>query len=249
MYPLNILLIEDQAITAADIKETLEKAGHRITAKAVNRQQALAAIEKEMPDLAIVDIHLEGSTEDGIAIVQEFFMLNSLPIIYLTANSETPTFHRALKTRPTAYLLKPFNNKELAFQVELAFLNQYEKLPRHSLYEAEALYIPVNKSHIRLEKRDILYVEAQGSYVKIFTTIQPVPFLLTMHLGHVIQYFSPEHFFRLSRSFLISLNHIVKIDSQYLYISNVKDPFRIPESSRTELFKNLTVVRTPSKGK
>ncbi|GAB3490584.1 hypothetical protein GCM10027341_02480 [Spirosoma knui] len=247
MNSLNILLVEDQSITAADIEETLEKAGHRITAIASNRHEVLAAVQAETPDLAIIDIHLEGSTADGIAIAQELLKLNGMPIIYLTANSKSPTFQRAKKTRPAAYLLKPFRQEELAFQVELAYLNQREERYVLTPDQSESLYVPLNKGYERIDKKDVLYLQASGAYVKIFMAAEAQPHLLTMHLGHLAQYFSGADFFRLSRSLLINLSYVSRLESNQLYLLGNQVCLPISEGSRPDLLKRLAVVRTPAK--
>ncbi|MFD2936406.1 response regulator [Spirosoma flavum] len=63
---LAILIVEDVTITAFDIQETLEKAGHTVTAISRNFQEAVAAVKRQPPDLAIIDVRLEGSSADGI---------------------------------------------------------------------------------------------------------------------------------------------------------------------------------------
>src|SRR5919199_2098452 len=98
MEPLNILIVEDETITAMDLRETLEEAGHKVIGIARDLQTAVKLVRSNPPDLALVDIQLEGSTGDGIATAKELLTYHRMPIIYLTANSEQETFQAAKET-------------------------------------------------------------------------------------------------------------------------------------------------------
>lgn len=238
--PLTILIVEDEIITATDIQETLEKAGHKITDIAHTYQEAMATINRSVPDLAIVDIMLEHSSGDGVMVARDLANQYQIPVIYLTASSETETFCRAAETLPAAYLLKPFRHNELAFQVELAYLNRQSQ----NMQSAQTLFLPINKGLEKIEKGNVLYLLAQGSYVKMYMVGDEKPHLLTMNLGYLAQYFSSADFFRLSRSVLINLNHIARIDGNELLMKAHTSRLSIPEASKTPLIKKLTIVRT-----
>jgi len=242
MERLKILIVEDELITAIDIKETLEKAGHQIIAVARNFKEVIDAVKRQLPDLAMIDIHLESSTADGIGIAKELLNMHWMPIIYLTANSEIETFQRAKETFPAAYLLKPFRHQELAMQVELAYTNR--KNSNNSL-DSEHLYLPINKGYEKIAQADVLYLLADGSYAKVFMLNEEVPLLVSMNLGHLAQYFSTPNFYRLSRSLLINLNHLGRIERNQLWLKNHKLPIQIPDINRAELMKRLKIVRTP----
>ncbi|MBO0953104.1 response regulator [Fibrella forsythiae] len=243
MDSLAILLLEDNFLTATDIKEALEKAGHRITAIVCSYPEAVASIQQQTPDLAIIDIHLAGSAADGITIAGELLKHYWMPLIYLTANSEQTMFQRAKQTDPAAYLLKPFRQNELAFQVELAYLNQFKERSLTSAFTASTLYLPVGKAHQQIRKEDVLYLQASGSYVNVFMLNEPKPYLLAMHLGHLAQYFVSPNFFRLSRSLLINLDHVSRVEADQVLL-NHRVQLAISEGNRSSLLRQLTVVRS-----
>ncbi|WP_337042659.1 response regulator [Emticicia sp. 17c] len=246
MSVLKILIVEDEVITGIDIKETLEKAGHIITAIARNATEALASFKKEPPDIAIIDVMLKASTHDGIQLAAELIKLRNIPVIYLTANSETQTFQRAKNTQPSAYLLKPFRHNELALQVELAYHNYKASVPSNiDPVIAETIFLPFDKGLKKVIKQDVIYLKADGSYVKVFLLNEANPYLFSMNLGHLAQYFASPNFYRLSRSLLINLNHLERLEREQLYLYNHDAPIQIPESSRADLIKQLAVIRTP----
>ncbi|GAB3698281.1 hypothetical protein GCM10027592_23210 [Spirosoma flavus] len=240
---LNILLVEDVFITAVDIQETLERAGHRVIAIAGNYQEALAAVEQQ-PDLAIIDIVLSGSSVDGITTARELLKIHWMPIIYLTAQSEPEVFQQAKDTLPAAFLLKPFRHNELAFQVELAYLNHTKKQQETNVAESENLYLPAKKGYEKIRKSQVVYLMAEGSYVKVFMADEDKPRLFTMNLGYLAQYFPTTEFYRLSRSHLINLEYVVRLERTQLYMHNQPNSLPIPEGNRNEIMRRLAVVRT-----
>lgn len=239
---LKILIVEDEVITANDIKETLEKAGHQVTAMARNFKEAVAAVKHQLPDLALIDIQLAKSSVDGIATAKELLSQHSMPIIYLTANSESETMQRAKETLPAAYLLKPFRQQELVVQVELAYANR-KTTP--TLAESDTLYLPINKGYEKLTKSEVLYLDADGAYVKVYLINEEQPRLFSMNLGHLIPYFPPTRFYKLSRSVLVNLDYVERLESNQLWMRGQSQSLSIPNANRAELMRKLTVVRTP----
>lgn len=245
MQSLSILLIEDEVLTALTLQETLEAAGHRITAVARNVTEAIDAVKQELPDLALVDIQLEGASPDGVLTVARLQAIHRIPVIYLTANSESETFQRAKLTAPAAYLIKPFRPTELVMQVELAY-HQYQLNldASKSVLNSSFVYLPLNKGYDKINRNDVLYLQADGAYVKLGQLGMDSPLLLSMNLGHLAQYFTTPNFYRVSRSLLVNLDHINRLENNHLYMNKLKLPITISESIRLNLMKKLTVIRT-----
>lgn len=244
MTSLKILIIEDETITAMDLRETLQEAGHTVTAVARTVQEALKAVKNNPPDMALIDIHLEGSSEDGIAIAKKLLAIHPMPIMYLTANSEPETFQSAKETLPVAYLLKPFRHDELKLQVELAYhYFQSTLVTADHIPVTGFLYLPVDKGHEKIDPKDVLYLEADGSYVETFL-VNKKTYYISMNLSLLAQYFPTPNFYRLSRSLVINLNYLERLESNYLYLVGRESPFAIPSGSRKELMKKLRIVRT-----
>ena len=61
--------------------------------------------------------------KDGIEIITEFSTIKKIPVVYLTAYSDSEIINRAEKTMPFAYLLKPYNENQLKATINLAILN------------------------------------------------------------------------------------------------------------------------------
>lgn len=115
----SILVVEDEQIVAADILRRLERMGYAVPAVASSGEEAIARVEEFHPDLLLMDIVLQGST-DGVQAAQEIRSRVDLPIVYLTAYTDQETVRRARQTQPFGFLLKPFDERELHFTIEMA---------------------------------------------------------------------------------------------------------------------------------
>lgn len=246
MNALKIMIVEDYGLTAEDIKETLEEAGHQIIVIAKNYDEAMAAIKTKTVDLAIIDIKLEGSKADGIATAQALTDIQPIPIIYLTASTESKTFQRAKLTLPAAYLLKPFRHNELAMQVELAYYHyQVNPKPVNDPITSEAVFMPIGKGLKKINKQEVVYLKADGAYVKVFLLNTPEAMHFSMNLGYLLQFFTMPNFYRVSRSLCINLDYLESLEKDMLYLQQQKAPIQISEETRAELVKKLAVIRTP----
>ncbi|MBN2077344.1 MAG: response regulator [Spirochaetes bacterium] len=114
-----ILVVEDEGITAEEIKGRLEQMGHRVCAMAITGQEAIALAEKLSPDLIIMDIKLKGRM-DGITAAGKIKENLDVPVIFLTANAGEAIFDRARLTGPDAFISKPYTPLDLGYSIEIA---------------------------------------------------------------------------------------------------------------------------------
>jgi diguanylate cyclase (GGDEF)-like protein/PAS domain S-box-containing protein len=114
-----VLVVEDEVIVAHDLQSTLTRLGYDAPAPVASGEAALARLDEVRPDLVLMDIHLAGPM-DGIATAERIRERVDLPIVYLTAHSDEATFRRANITEPYAYILKPFEERELTIAIDIA---------------------------------------------------------------------------------------------------------------------------------
>jgi diguanylate cyclase (GGDEF)-like protein/PAS domain S-box-containing protein len=119
MSKATILIVEDEIVVAQDIQLILIQLGYKALDPVPSGEAALANLEKANPDLVLMDIHLIGEL-DGIATAELIRQRLDVPIIYLTAHSDDATLRRANVTAPYGYILKPFEERELAIAVDIA---------------------------------------------------------------------------------------------------------------------------------
>jgi DNA-binding LytR/AlgR family response regulator len=245
MEKIKILIVEDDIFIATSLKETLEKSGHQITSISRNHAEAIDSIERTTPDIMLIDIRLKNSKADGIEIAAEVSKNYNIPFVYLTANAESHTFERAKLTKPAAYLLKPFRNNELVYQVELAYTHYLaNKMDETNPLKAENVYLPLNGGHQKITKSDILFLKAEGAYVKVFVKEDKTPLLFSMNIGHLGQYF-PNNFYQISRSLIINLDYLERFDAESIILKHFTEKILIPNNKLADLKKRLAVIKTP----
>ncbi len=123
MSKIKILIVEDETIIAMNLKETIRELGYDCCGVAPNKCKTMKLIDSGIrPDLILMDIYLKGPTT-GIQLAEELKdIIPHVPIIFLTANSESITIKEASKTSPYGYILKPYKkNKPFMQQLKSQF--------------------------------------------------------------------------------------------------------------------------------
>ncbi len=118
MSNAKIFIVEDEAIVAESLCDQLEKLGYIVTGNAPSGEEALRKIKKELPDLVLMDIMLEGEM-DGVEVAQQIREFYGIPVIFLTAYSDPETLGCAKLTEPFGYLIKPYKERELLTTLEI----------------------------------------------------------------------------------------------------------------------------------
>ncbi|MDR4505993.1 MAG: response regulator [Candidatus Scalindua sp.] len=119
MVNAKIMIVEDEWITAEDIKMSLQSLGYSVTSISSSGDAAIKNAEKDKPDLVLMDIVLQGEM-DGIETANQIRSRFHIPIIYLTAYADDEVLERAKLTEPSGYIVKPFLNEDLKIAIELA---------------------------------------------------------------------------------------------------------------------------------
>ncbi|MCC7559044.1 MAG: response regulator [Methanobacterium sp.] len=130
------MLVEDEIIVAADVKNRLENMGYEVLGIFDTGEEAIEKAGELKPNLVLMDIVLKGDM-DGIDAAQKIRELFEIPIIYLTAYSDEKTLQRAKVTEPFGYVLKPFEDREIQSAIEMAI---YKHKMEQQLKESEEKY-------------------------------------------------------------------------------------------------------------
>jgi len=118
-----VLVIEDENITALEIQNKLENWGYEVVGLAGSGEEAIEIANENGIDLILADIVLRGDM-DGIDAVDRISNRYDVPVIYLTAHADGDTFRRAKMTKPSGYVIKPFDDTELKYSIEIALLRR-----------------------------------------------------------------------------------------------------------------------------
>lgn len=116
---IRILVVEDELIIAKGIEKRLKAQGYTVTNLVSSGEEAVEAALETLPDLILMDINLPGSM-DGVAAAEKIRLLADIPVIFLTAYTDSDTLARAKITEPFGYIVKPFQDITLKSSIEMA---------------------------------------------------------------------------------------------------------------------------------
>lgn len=131
-----ILVVDDEAVIAVDLEARLGRLGYEVVGLASSGEEARRLAESTLPDLVLMDIRIQGPV-DGTETARELRARWGIPIVYLTAYADDETLARANLAEPFGYVVKPFDDRDLATAVGVALLRH--RLERE-LRASEARY-------------------------------------------------------------------------------------------------------------
>ena len=103
MKQRTVLIVEDEAIVAADLASKLVHLGCRVVGNVARGEDAVIVAGEQRPDIVLMDVRLSGAI-DGIEAAQRIRSVHDIPVVYLTAHSDPETLSRALGTEPFGYV-------------------------------------------------------------------------------------------------------------------------------------------------
>lgn len=169
-----MLIVEDEAIIALDLKFHLEDLGYKVIAWVDSGEKALEVVEQDPPDLVFMDIILKGAM-DGIEAANRIRFDKGIPVIFVTAYADQERLDRAKLTYPFGYLLKPFEDRDIKITIQMAFyfskMEQENKKAFQKLKESEQRYHSIfeqSNDGIALIKGN-KYLEVNQRMVEIFS--------------------------------------------------------------------------------
>ena len=128
-----ILIIDDNAEIRLILQEILSDTGYK-TRIAANYNQALTEIDKKLPDIAIIDVKLDKSDNDGIELLTHIKKKNKdIPVIIISGHANIEMAIKSLKSGAFEFIQKPFDRDRLVNFVKRATENIYLKKENHSL--------------------------------------------------------------------------------------------------------------------
>lgn len=117
-----IMIVEDETIVALDLETRLKTFHFDVVSSVTTGEEAVREAEEKRPDLILMDINLDGQI-DGVEAAGTIRRRFGIPIIFLTAWGDQTTLDRAKETEPYGYIIKPFEDRELYSQIEIAIHN------------------------------------------------------------------------------------------------------------------------------
>ena len=216
MDKVNVLVIEDNTNEKETLLKVLQVHNYNIVGVASSHKEALSLFYSNEVDLIIVDIFLNGAPE-GITFAETLNVLpnKSKPFVFLTSTTDRSIFERAKLTNPFSYLLKPFNELELLYALELAIEKFYAQNDvflgdeEDTVISSEFLFIKKGKSLKKVTITDIIYIEVEEKYCNIVT--EKEKFVILISLTKILELLNPNMFYRTHRNYIVNSDKIIEI--------------------------------------
>ena len=141
---LRVVVVEDEALIRMDVVATLEEADFEVVAQGADGEEAIELATEHKPDLIVMDIKMPKL--DGISAAEKIAELK-IPVVLLTAFSQSDLVSRAADAGAMAYVTKPFKPTDLLPAIQIA-------LARHE--ELIALESEIADLSDRLETRKLM---------------------------------------------------------------------------------------------
>ena len=143
---IRILYVEDELFLGKIVKETLEGRGFEVDME-TDGAKVIAAFEKLQPDICVLDIMLPN--RNGFELAEDIRRLNNdVPIIFLTAKTQTEDVVKGFKTGGNDYIRKPFSMEELIVRIEHLL-----RVKKEETFTISAETISLGNYHFHLNKQ------------------------------------------------------------------------------------------------
>jgi CheY-like chemotaxis protein len=128
-----ILIVEDDSPTAEHLNDCADALGFTVLGITSSGEEAISLARELRPDITLMDIQLSGRM-DGIEAAARIRELR-IPVVYLTASTDSSTLDRAKITEPFGFVIKPFDRRDLEVAIEMAIYKHKIELERDDLTE------------------------------------------------------------------------------------------------------------------
>ncbi len=214
---LKILLVDDEPEARELLKYMLlENKRVKVIGAAGTVDEALQLMRKEHPHLVLLDIQMP--EKDGFHFIEQVHQSGEDPgIIFVTAFEHYAI--QAIRNSVFDYILKPVHQEELDSAIE-RFRAQGKKVHEQDLsllMEALRGDVPskiklnTRSGYVLIDPLEVVYCQADGNYTHIQMT-RGSSEIITQNLGAIEEIFDGKSFFRASRSYLLNLRYLTRVD-------------------------------------
>jgi len=231
---IKILVVEDEIMIAEDITSRLTDMGYQVAATFDNVDDAVTFLTQNPIDILLLDISLKGNKTglDLAGMVNEQF---HIPFIFLTSLANAQVVEQAKQVNPAAYLLKPFNDRQISIAIEMALFNFYgnpqlstsAKTDQASSNQRQAansdcLFFKKGTHYQKVALQNILWLQAESNYTTIFTETEKYTYSCV--LKHFEDKLPADQFVRVHRSYIVNICNVSGLEGNSLLVGKKRIP-------------------------
>ena len=242
-----ILLIDDDPEFRLVTSSILRAAGF-VVDEAANGDEGIKRVKKELPDIILLDAVM--ADLDGFEtcrLLKQNPALTDIPIIMTTGTDDLDSINKAFAAGATDFIAKPIKNIDLQRAIELTISRIAELNPPRDEEDSSAempfilsdrIFVKHKEKMVKIFIEDILYIEAERNYSRIFTKTKE--FLLATTLKIMEEKLPPRNFIRVHRSYMINLLQVDEVAENHVMINQKAIPLSI--SLRDDLMKRINLI-------
>lgn len=214
MDKINVLIIEDSPAESDALIEVLIANNYHVVGVATTRNEGLALLQQHKIDIIIIDVFLHGKP-DGILFASTVSATTSIPFVFLSSSKDRQIFERAHLTHPYSFLLKPFNELEILYAIEIAVEKCYEQQQvftsgkQDTVISKDYLFIKKKDALKKVSLTDIIYIEVDDRYCHVVTDKEK--FTIQISLTKIMELLPADTFSQTHRNYIVNLSRIVEI--------------------------------------
>jgi two-component system LytT family response regulator len=197
---LRALIVDDERLARQKVRTFLEsRPDVTLAGEAANVAEAIAIVERERPDLLLLDIQMPGGS--GFDVIEAFPQGYTPAVVFVTAHDDHAV--HAFEVAAVDYVLKPFDRRRFDEAIDRARKNA----PR----DTRASFFPVRKRDrtVIVPVRDVDWIEAEGKYVRLH--VREESYLVRDAIHAVEKRLDPRQFVRIHRSTIVNMRRVAEI--------------------------------------
>ena len=231
---IKVLAIDDEPLALQQLASYIKKIPYfELCGTMASAAEAREALENDTIDAIFIDINMPDL--NGLDFVRS--LLAPPIVVFTTAYSEYAL--EGFKVNALHYLLKPFSMDEfrqaaekVRRQVELirgshpakakadnADSAADENVPQATV-DTDAIYLKTDYKVVRVNMRDVRYVESMGSYLRFHLKDQTRPIMALLTMKKIEEHLSPNDFMRIHRSFIVNLHEIQEVSRSHVILDD-----------------------------
>ena len=232
---LNCIAVDDENLALDLMEDNILKVPFlNLVKRCKNAFEAMEVLQNQEIDLIFLDIQMPGIT--GVQFLQS--ITNSPMVIFVTAYKQYAL--EGYNLNVIDYLLKPIDFERFLKAVQKAselHTLKHKMVATESVLESKnsTIFVNADYSLVKIKTEEITYIEGLKDYIKIHLNSSTKPIVTRMTMKSIEEKLPSSEFFRVHKSFIISLDKIESIRNLKIKIGNAQIP--VSESYSEEFFK------------
>ncbi len=220
---LNCIIVDDETLALDLLEDNIKHIPYlNLVARCNNANEALLALQTHEIDLLVTDIQMPGI--NGMQLLRGLTKPPMVIIITAFENHAVESYDLEV----IDYLLKPVSFERFSKAVNKAYdrskTNKAGEGPTSNTSRKDYVFLNADYSTIKVNYKDVLFIEGVGDYVKIHFLGKKAPLLIRMYLKNMEELINNEFFIRIHKSYIVNKDYITHIRKGIVHLEQLELP-------------------------